>query len=89
MRDCGYVSTLVSSKPSNLIHTKFNAKEMPHSRLVEKLLYVSNCACPDIIASANHLYRCILHPEAEHRIKAKRVLRYLKGTLDKGLMLSK
>ena len=39
----------------------------------------------DITASVNYLSRHMSHHGVEHWLRAKRLLRHLKGTLDKGL----
>ena len=89
MSDCSSVSTPMSAKPYKLSNTHFNAKEMPYAKLVGKLLYASKCTRPDITASVNYLSRFMPSPHIEHWLQAKRVLRYLKGTLDKGLVFNK
>jgi hypothetical protein len=62
---------------------------MPYAKLVGKLLYASNCTRPDITTSVNYLSRFMTSPHLEHWLQARRVLRYLKGTLDKGLVFDK
>ena len=62
---------------------------MPFAKLVGKLLYASNCTRINITTSVNYLSRSMSSPHIEHWLQAKRVLRYLKGTLDKELMFNK
>ena len=71
MSDCASVSIHMSAKPSQLTDTEFNAKKMSYSRLIGKLLYVLNCTRPNIIASVNHLSRCMAHHDVEQCIQAK------------------
>ena len=58
-------------------------------KLVGKLLYASNCTRLDTIVSVNYLSRFMSSFHIDHWLQAKRVLRYLKGALDKGPMLNK
>ncbi len=62
---------------------------MPYATLIDKPLYASNYTRLDIFASVNYLPRYMLHPHVDHWIQTKQILRYLKGTLDKGLMFNK
>ena len=82
-------STPMSKNPYKLSNTPFSEKEMPYAKLVGKLLYASNCTRPDITASVSYLSKFMSSPLVEHWLQAKRVVRYLKGTLDKGLMFRK
>ena len=89
MSECSSASTPLSAKHFEIPNTQFTASEMPYAKLVGKLLYASNCTRLDITASVNYLSRFMSGPTIEHWLQAKRVLRYLKGTLDKGLMFNK
>jgi len=88
MNECNLVYTPMSAKPYKLLYTQFNKKEMPYAKLVGKLLYASNRTRLDITASVNYLSKYMSHPHVEHWLRAKRILRYMKGTLDKGLMFN-
>ena len=44
---------------------------------------------PNITASVNYLSRYMSHPNVEYWLQTKRILRYLKGALDKGVIFSK
>jgi hypothetical protein len=89
MSECSSLSTPMFAKPFKLSDTHFNAKEMPYAKLVGKILYASSCTRPDITTSVNYLSRFISCPHLDPLLQAKRVLRYLKGTLDKGLVFNK
>jgi hypothetical protein len=52
--------------------------------LIGSLLYLTSTR-PDIVFAVNYLSRFMQNPSQTHHIAAKRVLRYLKGTLDFGL----
>lgn len=56
--------------------------------LIGSLLYL--CATlPDIVFSVNYLYRVIQAPTEQHYKAAKRILRYIRGTTDFGIIYSR
>jgi hypothetical protein len=57
----------------------------PFAKLIGKLLYCSNCTRPYITMAVNHLSRYMTSATIRHRDQAKRVLRYLAGTLNHSL----
>jgi hypothetical protein len=57
-----------------------------HPKLVGALLYLSTCTRPDLAFSVYQLTRFMSAPRLIHWKALKRVLRYLKGTCDFGLM---
>lgn len=57
--------------------------------LVGKLLFASNTARPDISFAVSTLSRYLKAPKKIHLAAAKRVLKYLKGTKDMGLVYTK
>ena len=65
-----------------------NTKQFDYTALVGKLLYLSNCTRPDITAAVNYLSRFMSCPAELHLEHAKRVLRYIKGTMDYSLTYS-
>ena len=50
-------------------------------------MYLANCTRPDIAAVVNFLSRHVFKPTQKHCQGVKRVFRYLKGTLDKCLVM--
>ena len=56
--------------------------------LVGSLLYAATSTRPDIAYSVSYLSRFMANPDVQHLSAAKRVLRYLKGTKEKGLVYS-
>jgi hypothetical protein len=58
---------------------------IPYSQLVGSLMYLSVCTRPDITAAVQTLARFMSNPGWAHWCAAKRVLRYLKGTVERGL----
>ena len=57
-------------------------KEFKYPQLVGKLLYASNCTRPDITAAVNYLARFMQRPTEHHWQLAKRLLRYIRGTVN-------
>lgn len=54
--------------------------------MVGKLLFAANTARPDLAYAASTLSRFIKEPHSNHLAAAKHVLRYVKGTLNLGLV---
>lgn len=64
-------------------------KERSYRELVGGLNYLANATCPDIAFAASTLSRFCANPGKMYWILAKRVLRYLKGTLHYGIKYNK
>jgi hypothetical protein len=80
----------MSAKVSKFVPGALDIREMPYAKLFGKLLYcASNYTRPDITASVNYLSRYMSHPSVEQWLQVKRQLRYLKGTIDKGLVFNR
>jgi hypothetical protein len=62
---------------------------MLYATRVGDFIYASRCTRPNITASVNYQNTYMSHPHVEHWLQAKRILRYLKDPLDKGLMLNR
>jgi hypothetical protein len=56
----------------------------PYHKLIGCLLYLSVCSRPDTSVAVSKLAVFVINPGQGHWLKAKRVLRYLKGTQDVG-----
>lgn len=54
------------------------------NRIIGELQYLSNHTRPDITFATNHLARFLQNPGPEHVTAAKRIWRYIAGTLDFG-----
>ncbi|TYZ63275.1 hypothetical protein PybrP1_012096 [[Pythium] brassicae (nom. inval.)] len=70
-----------------------DSKAMQHRgifrELVGALLYVDTCTRPDICAAVGRLSRHLEEPRKERWLAAIRVLRYLKGTADVGIVFER
>ena len=61
----------------------------PYREVIGALMYVSTGTRPDIAHAVNFLSQFNNCPDGRHRRAAKRILRYLKGSMDKGLVYRK
>ncbi|KAL7483296.1 hypothetical protein ACHAW6_008946 [Cyclotella cf. meneghiniana] len=52
------------------------------------LLYLSGHSCPDIAFAVHQCARYTFHPTRRHELALVRIGRYLKGTMNKGLVMS-
>lgn len=52
------------------------------------LLYLAGSICPDIAYAFHQCARFSNSPKASHDISVKHIIRYLKGTRDKGLIMT-
>ena len=84
MTDCKPVTTPMSAKPTldDSLDEPLDTKLYKYAQLVGKLMYLANCTRPDIAAAVSHLSRHMSKPTLRHWEQGKRVLRYLKGTID-------
>lgn len=84
MADCNPTST-----PEEVKQTDTDGKELgpeyPFKELVGSLLYLTTCTRPDIAHAVSMASRTS-KPTTEHWMRLKRILRYLKGTLNQGIL---
>lgn len=64
-------------------------EKYPYRELIGSLMYLSTATRPDITNSVTKLAQFSNKPERKHWLSAKRILRYLKGTMDYGLTYKK
>jgi len=64
-------------------------KEIPYREAVGNLLYVQVISRPDISFAVNIASRALENPSVAHWSLVKRIMRYLKGTADLGLLYCK
>ncbi|XP_055960987.1 secreted RxLR effector protein 161-like [Mercurialis annua] len=62
--------------------------EVPYLSAIGKLMYLTNCICPDISFSVNLLARFSSAPTKRHWNGIKHILRHLRGSTDLGLFYS-
>ena len=63
--------------------------KQPYRELLGRLMYLMLCVRPDLCFAVGYLGRFQQNPGDEHWVVLKRILRYLKGTLDLKLEYSK
>ena len=71
---------------------RFDGAPLPNGTKYRKIvgaLQYCTLICPDIAFSVNQLCQFMHSPTSDHWTAAKRVLRYLKGTIDYGLSFPK
>ena len=89
MDNCATVGTPLPAKTLDAASVEsptLDVKKFRYARLVGKLAYASNCTRPDISAAVNFLTRFMSKPTEYTWQLAKRVLRYVKGTIDYSLI---
>ena len=88
MTDCNAKDTPASSTTlgSDLSGAVFN-NEFSYASAVGMLMYLASNSRPDIAFAVHQCARFTHSPKASHGEAIKRICRYLKGTLDKGLIL--
>jgi transposase InsO family protein len=59
--------------------------EFPYREAVGSLMYLAVMTRPDLAEAVNAVARFVDHPTPIHVVAVKRILRYLKGTLDHGI----
>jgi len=91
MSDCRSVPTpmdFTKQKKDHPSPRRQNPQNYPYRQIVGSLLYLSNKTRPDLSFSVNNASRYVSNPTAEDIIKIKRILRYLKATVDLGIFYS-
>ena len=88
MTEASTASTPMAVKPSkdSSTYVLLDKKTFPFAKLIGKLLYCSNCTRPNITMPVNHLSRDMTSTTMRHWEQAKRVLRYLSGTPNLGII---
>jgi len=69
--------------------TQVEMKLIPYRSIIGLLNYISAKTRPDITFAVNVLSRFCINPGPKHWTAAKRVLRYLKGTMEQGIKIKK
>lgn len=89
MENCNEaVTPLESNCKLQLIESKNGVDSTLYKQIVGSLRFVCN-GRPDIAFGVGLVSRFMTDPRISHMTAAKRILRYLKGTLDFGLLFPK
>ncbi len=87
MGECSCVSTPLAKGIMDSDNTSIGLSDVPYNSLIGSLQYAAITTRPDITMVVSHLSRFHVEPSTKHWGAGKRVLRYLKGTIDVGLIL--
>lgn len=85
MINCNAIKTPMDANAkiyANIDDKKLPAADVPYGELIGSLMYLSVGTRPDISFSVSKLSKYLDNPSNEHWLLAKRILRYLKGTID-------
>lgn len=86
MMECKSISTPMENRLRLEKGVEERRTDKPYRELVGCLMYASLTARPDLSAAVNYYSQFQACPNEEHWVHLKRVLRYVKGTLDYGLL---
>lgn len=92
MQHCKPAKTPIETNGQLKKSTRANEEEMqkyPYQRLIGALMYLAVSTRPDIAYAVNFMSQFNTNYTSEHWVAAKRILRYLKGTVKHGLMYQK
>ena len=89
MQDCNPVKTPALKCQQVKTDTNEKEQEFPYREAVGGLLYVANSCRPDIAQATHHAARFVNDPTKEHVQAVKRIFRYLKGTVNTGIIFKK
>ena len=89
MLDCNPNSTPLSLEPLGPDYDSENMNESwEYASIISMLMYLANNTRPDIVYAVHACTRYTHNPKKSHAGAVKHILRYLKGTLDKGMILA-
>jgi hypothetical protein len=94
MDECKSVSTPTGEKltqnmcPTSQEEKDFMAK-IPYRQVVGKLIYLMTGTRPDIAYAVGEVSKFCANPGRSHWTAVKRILRYLRGTVDRGITFSR
>lgn len=86
MSECNSVATPADT---NQVLSNFNDSEavkFPYRQLIGSLMYLAVGTRPDIAFSVGNVSRYMENPKLPHVTAAKRILKYIKGTFNYGIM---
>jgi len=80
--DCEPVSTSFDQSVNLQPNKGFPVEQLEYAKVIRCLMYVMTCTRPDIAYDVGRLSRYTSNPSKEHLHTVKRVLKYLKGTMN-------
>ena len=89
MKSCKPVSTPAVTTPLGQdLDGKAFSEEWEYASIVGMLMYLGQNTRPDIAFAVHQCARFTHNPKHSHAVGVKRIIRYLQGTKDKGMVLS-
>lgn len=88
MHECKATSTPIECRLRLKKGEEAERTDKPYRELIGCLTYVTLTSRPDLCAAVSYLSQFQSCPSEVHWVHAKRVLRYIRGTLDLGLVFS-
>ena len=88
MSECNPAHTLLESRCKFGKESHPSVNSTTYQSLMGSLRYLTHTR-PDLMFSVGYLSRYIENPTTEHMSAIKRILRYVKGTLELGLVYEK
>ncbi|RVW42781.1 Retrovirus-related Pol polyprotein from transposon TNT 1-94 [Vitis vinifera] len=86
--DCKPVSTPYDPSSQLKKNREHSVAQIKHAQIIGSLMYLMNCAKPDIAYAVGRLSRYTQSPNQDHWTAIHRVLKYLRGTINYGLCFS-
>lgn len=86
MTDCKSISTPIEHRLRLKKGVEQQRTTKPYRELIGCLMYASLTTRPDLSAAVNYFSQFQSCPNEEHWVHLKRMLRYIKGTMDVGLV---
>jgi hypothetical protein len=87
MKDCNSVSAPMVKGDIDSNGASVIQIDVPYNNLIDNLQYAAVTTRPDINMAMSHLSRFVAQPSSKYWEAGKRVLHYLKGTIEVGLVL--
>lgn len=84
MEDCNPIST--PADPGQFSDEKSEMVEFPYRQAVGSLMYLAVATRPDISYAVGYISRFMENPNQQHVKAVKRVIKYIKGTTDYGII---
>ena len=86
--DCKPVSTPYDPSSQLKKNREHSVTQIEYPQIIGSLMYLMNCTRPDIAYAVGRLSRYTQSPNQDHLTVVRRVLKYLRGTINYGLCFS-
>ena len=90
MQDCKPTTTPMVPNYQPQSNDEYQPTDLKtYQKIIGSLVYISTITRPDITFAVHHLSTFLSNPQNIHLIAAKRILRYLKGTINHTIIINK